>query len=68
MKEKADLKLKLNVKMDERTAEEVIKIACALKALSLHTSLMLEREDCPEELTRMVDAGTAAIEKLFDMQ
>lgn len=61
----ADLKLHPDVKMDQKTTDEVIKIACALKALSLHTSLMLSREDCPEDLVKTVDEGVAAIQKLF---
>lgn len=64
-KDTPDLKLKPGTKLDDHTAEELVKIACALKALSLHTSLMIDREDCPEELSRAVDAGNAAIQKLF---
>lgn len=64
MKE-ADLKLQPHIKMDADTAAEVAKIACALKALSLYTSLVIAREDCPEDLAKSVEEGTAAMHKLF---
>jgi hypothetical protein len=60
-----DLKLKPGIKMDEDTAVQVAKIACALKALSLYTTLVIPREDCPEEIARSVEDGTAAMQKLF---
>jgi len=60
-----ELKLQPGIKMDEDTAAEVAKIACALKALSLYTSLVIPREDCPEDIARSVEEGTAAMQKLF---
>jgi|WetSurMetagenome_2_1015567.scaffolds.fasta_scaffold02718_3 hypothetical protein len=53
------------VKMDEAVASEVYKIACGLKGLALHSELMIDREDCPEDLRKAVDDGVAAIAKIF---
>lgn len=58
-------RLKPGVKMDDATAEEVAKIACALKSLSLYATLVLEQEDRPDDLQEVVDEGVAAINKLF---
>lgn len=57
--------LQPGVKLDDQTAEEVAKIACALKSLSLYASLMLEQEDCPDDLQAVVDEGIAAMSKIF---
>lgn len=53
------------VKMDDQTAEQVAKIACALKSLSIYAGLVIEREDCPDDLQQLVDEGVAAIGKVF---
>jgi hypothetical protein len=57
--------LQRGVKMSEDAAAEVAKIACALKSLSVFTGLVLDQDDCPEDLQRTVDEGVAAIDKLF---
>ncbi|MEW6165510.1 MAG: hypothetical protein AB1642_10650 [Pseudomonadota bacterium] len=57
--------LQPGVKIDDATAEEIAKIACALKSLSLYATLVLEQEDCPEDLQQVVDEGVAAIGKVF---
>jgi hypothetical protein len=57
--------LQRGIKMSEETATEVAKIACALKSLSIYTGLVLDREDCPEDLQKTVDEGITAIDKLF---
>ncbi|HZV55894.1 MAG TPA: hypothetical protein VFF82_13240 [Rhodocyclaceae bacterium] len=57
--------LQRGVKMSEDAATEVAKIACALKSLSVYTSLVLDQDDCPEDLQQMVDEGVTAIDKLF---
>lgn len=57
--------LQPGIKMDDSTAEEVAKIACALKSLSIYASLVIEREDCPEDLQALVDEGVTAIGKVF---
>ena len=57
--------LQRGVKMSEEVASEVSKMACALKSLAVFTTLVLERDDCPEDLQQMVDEGLASIDKLF---
>ena len=47
-------------------AEEVAKIACALKSLAIYTALACENEDDPEELKEVVDEGITAMNKMFD--
>ncbi|MDK9723860.1 MAG: hypothetical protein OEL88_03150 [Sterolibacteriaceae bacterium MAG5] len=57
--------LQPGVQMPADTAAEVAKIACALKSLSAYASLVIEREDCPEDLQQIVDEGVQAIGKVF---
>ena len=57
--------LREGVKMDEATASEVAKIACALKSLSAYTSLAMESEDAPEDLQAIVDEGLEAMTRIF---
>ncbi len=64
-KKSQEWQLQRGVKMGEDTAAEVAKIACALKALSVYTALVLDRDDCPEDLQKTVDEGIAAIDRLF---
>ncbi|MCK5394779.1 MAG: hypothetical protein KAJ32_02245 [Gammaproteobacteria bacterium] len=59
-------KVKEGVKLDDETAEEVAKIACALKSLAIYTALACENEDNPKELQEVVDAGVDAMNRLFD--
>lgn len=56
-------KLKEGVTLE---AEEVAKIACALKSLAIYTSLACENEDNPKELQEIVDEGITAMNKIFD--
>jgi len=56
-------KLKEGVTLE---AEEVAKIACALKSLAIYTALACENEDDPEELKEVVDEGITAMNKIFD--
>jgi hypothetical protein len=58
-------KLQESVKMDEATAGEVAKIACALKSLSAYTSMAMESEDAPEDLQVIVDEGLDAMARIF---
>lgn len=64
-KKAQEWQLQRGIKMSEDTTIEVAKIACALKALAMFSELMINREDCPEDLRKTVDEGVAAIEKLF---
>lgn len=56
-------KLKAGATLD---IEEVAKIACALKSLSVYTSLACDEESNPDELKEIVETGLAAMERLFD--
>lgn len=58
-------KLQEGISMSKETAEEVAKMACALKSLSAYVTLMHENEDAPEELQQIVDEGLDAMKKLF---
>jgi hypothetical protein len=64
-KKPQEWQLQRGVKMSDDTAAEVAKIACALKSLSVYTSLVLDQDDCPEDLQKTVDDGIKAIDKLF---
>lgn len=64
-KKTQDWQLQRGVKMSEDTAAEVAKIACALKSLSVYTALVLDQDDCPEDLQKTVDEGISAIDRLF---
>jgi hypothetical protein len=57
--------LQPGVKMTPEAAAEVAKIACALKSLSVYAGLVIEREDCPADLQKIVDDGVKAIGKIF---
>ena len=57
--------LQRGVRIGDEAAAEVAKIACALKSLAVFSTLVLEQDDCPEDLQVMVDEGLAAIDKLF---
>jgi hypothetical protein len=59
-------KLNEGVNLDADVAEEVAKIACALKSLALYTALVCDHENDPEELQEVVDEGVKAMEKLFE--
>jgi len=56
-------KLKQGVSLD---AEDVAKIACALKSLSVYTSMACDSDDNPEELKQLVDEGLQAVDKIFE--
>jgi hypothetical protein len=58
--------LKEGVQIDADVAEEVAKIACALRSLALYTALACDHEDDPKELQEIVDEGVKAMENLFD--
>ena len=59
-------KLNEGVNLDADVAEEVAKIACALKSLAIYTALACDHEDDPAELQEVVDEGVKAMEKLFE--
>ena len=63
--EKKNWQLQEGVQMDAATANEVAKIACALKSLSAYAALAYEQEDVPTDLQPLVDDGLEAMQKLF---
>jgi len=65
MKEKPAWELQPGIKLPADTANDVAKIACALKSLSAYTTLVLEQEDNPDELQQMVQEGLEAINRIF---
>ena len=58
-------KLREGVNLDDTTACNVSKIACALKSLSIYTRLAMESEDAPEDLQSIVDEGLEAMARVF---
>jgi hypothetical protein len=65
MTEKSNWHLQPGVAMSPEVAEEVAKIACALKSLSAYTTFAMEREDCPEDLQKIVEEGLDAMARVF---
>jgi hypothetical protein len=65
MTEKPAWELQPGIQMNVDTANEVSKIACALKSLSAYTALMLDKEDDSEELQQMVQSGLEAMSRIF---
>lgn len=65
MKDDSARALQPGVTMDAATANEVAKIACALKSLSACTTLMLEQEDDSEGLQQTGQTGLAAMKRIF---
>jgi hypothetical protein len=63
--DKKNWTLQPEVAMSPEVANEVAKVACALKSLSAYTTFAMEREDCPEELQKLVDEGLEAMAKIF---
>ncbi|RLA08482.1 MAG: hypothetical protein DRQ51_02480 [Gammaproteobacteria bacterium] len=57
------LKLKNGVSLDE---DEVKKIACALKGLSIYCQMAYDHDDSPDELQEVVDEGIDALNKMFE--
>ncbi|MFN4148140.1 MAG: hypothetical protein ACK4E4_01160 [Rhodocyclaceae bacterium] len=58
-------KLQPGIEIDEKTADEMAKIALALKSLALYATLALNQDECPEDLRQVVDEGVAAIDRIF---
>ena len=57
--------LQPNVKMDDKLAGDVAKIACALKSLSVYTEQAIEEDEAPDNLKSIVDEGMAAMKRVF---
>ena len=65
MTDKPAWELQPGIQMNADTANEVAKIACALKSLSAYATLMLDEEDDSEELQQMVQSGLDAMNRIF---
>jgi hypothetical protein len=65
MPEKKNWKLQPGVNISPELADEVARISCALKSLSAYTTFALEREDCPEDLQKIVQEGLDAMARIF---
>lgn len=65
MKEKSNWHLQQDVAMSPEVAQDVARIACALKSLSAYTTFVIEREDCPEDLQKIVEEGLDAMARVF---
>lgn len=65
MAEDKNWQLRPGVQLPTDVAADVAKMACALKSLSVYAGLVIEREDCPEDLQKIVDDGVQAIGKIF---
>jgi hypothetical protein len=63
--DKKNWTLQPDVAMSPEVANEVAKIACALKSLSAYTTFAMEREDCPEDLQKLVEEGLDAMARVF---
>jgi hypothetical protein len=65
MPEKKNWQLQPGVNISPELADEVAKVACALKSLSAYTTFAMEQEDCPEDLKQIVEDGLDAMAKIF---
>jgi hypothetical protein len=65
MTKSKDWKLQPGVHIDDEIAGDVAKIALALKSLSLYATLVMDQDECPEDLRQVVDEGVAAIDRVF---
>ena len=65
MSDKKNWRLQPGVNISPELADEVAKVACALKSLSAYTTFAMEREDCPEDLQKIVEEGLDAMTKIF---
>lgn len=66
MSDNTNWKLKPGVSIPPESVDDVARIACALKSLSAYTTLALEREDCPEDLQKIVQDGLDAMVRVFE--
>jgi hypothetical protein len=65
MTEKQNWKLQPGIEMSGAVAKDVAKVSCALKSLSAFTTFIIEREDCPEDLKKIVEDGLEAMSRLY---
>jgi hypothetical protein len=65
MADKPNWQLQPGVEMSPAVAQDVAKIACALKSLSAYTTFAMEREDCPDDLKKIVEDGLDAMARIY---
>jgi len=65
MTEKTNWTLQPGVQLSPAVADDVAKISCALKSLSAFSTFVIEREDCPDDLKKIVDDGLEAMSRIF---
>jgi hypothetical protein len=58
-------KFQPGIEMNPAVAQDVAKIACALKSLSAYTTFAMEREDCPDDLKKIVEEGLDAMARIY---
>lgn len=63
--DKKNWKLQPSAQMSPELANDVAMVACALKSLSAYTTFVMEREDCPEDLQKLVEEGLEAMARIF---
>lgn len=63
--DKKNWKLQPSAQMSPELANDVAMVACALKSLSAYTTFAMEREDCPEDLQKLVEEGLEAMARIF---
>jgi hypothetical protein len=63
--EKQNWNLQPGIQMDPKVAEDVARMACALKSLHVYASMLIEEENCPEDLRTTVQDGLDAMARVF---
>lgn len=63
--EKQNWTLQNGVQMDPKLADDVARMACALKSLHVYASMLIEEENCPDDLRQTVQEGLDAMGRIF---
>lgn len=63
--DKQNWNLQAGISMDPQVAEDVARMACALKSLHVYASMLIEEENCPEDLRQTVQEGLDAMARIF---
>lgn len=63
--EKQNWTLQNGVQMDPKVADDVARMACALKSLHVYASMLIEEESCPDDLRQTVQEGLDAMGRVF---
>lgn len=65
MEQSSNWILQEGVQMDPKVAEDVARMACALKSLDIFFSMLREEEEAPDDLRQTVQDGLDAMARLF---